>query len=182
MDIQKCKDLSHVVKIILTFSYVQVYAERGFSINKSLVKGNLKEKTIVAKKIIHDYILANSLKAHNVEISNKLILSCSSARQKYRQYIAEAKMLTESNQRESKKQSLTHEVNSNRKECDRLKETCQVLEKDFVRLVKKGEEKRDFDFIFKTTTIKRKCEDKELEIKNLRDNITSLKAKRQKML
>ena len=53
------------------------------------------------------------------------------------------------------------------KECDRLKEACQVLEKDFVRLVKEGEEKKDFDFIFKATAIKQKCEDKELEMKNL---------------
>ena len=62
-----------------------------------------------------------------------------------------------------------------------MKETCEVLEKDFVCLVKEGEEKKDFDFIFKATAIKRKCEDKELEMKNLQDKITSLKAKRQKM-
>ena len=76
---------------------------------------------------------------------------------------------------------MTYEINSYQKECDRLKETCQVLEKDFVRLVKEGEEKKDFDFIFKATTINGKCEAKELEMKNLRDKITSLKAKRQKM-
>ena len=76
---------------------------------------------------------------------------------------------------------MTNEINSYQKECDRLKETCQVLEKDFIRLVKVGEEKKDFDFIFKATAIKRKCEDKELEMKNLQDKITSLKAKRQKM-
>ena len=41
--------------------------------------------------------------------------------------------------------------------------------------------KQDFDFTFKATAIKGKCEDKELEMKNLQDKITSLKAKRQKM-
>ena len=54
-------------------------------------------------------------------------------------------------------------------------------EKDFARLVKEGQEKKDFDFIFKATAIKRKCEDKELEMKNLQDKITSLKVKKQKM-
>ena len=77
---------------------------------------------------------------------------------------------------------MTHEINSYQKECDRLKKICQVLEKDFVRLVNEGEEKKDFDFIFKVTVIKRKCEDKEFEMKNLRDKITSLKNKRQNML
>ena len=114
----------------------------------------MKEEIIVATKIIHDFMLASSLKPHTVEISNKLILSCSTAHQKYHQHIEEAKKLTESNQRESEKQSLTNEINSCQKECDRLKETCQVLEKDFVHLVKEGEEKKDFDFIFKTTAMK----------------------------
>ena len=56
-----------------------------------------------------------------------------------------------------------------------------MLEKDFVHFVKDGKEKKDFDFIFKATAIKRKYEYKELEIKNLQDKITSLKAKRQKV-
>ena len=127
----------------LTSSHGQASVERGFIINKSLVKVNKKEETIVAKKITRDYVLANLLKPYTVEISNKLILSCSTASQKYRQHIEEAKRLTESNQRESGKQSLTNEINPYQKECDRLKETCQVLEKDFVRLVKEGEEKNE---------------------------------------
>ena len=36
----------------------------------------MKEETIVAKNVIDDYILANSLKPHSVQILNKLILSC----------------------------------------------------------------------------------------------------------
>ena len=77
---------------------------------------------------------------------------------------------------------MTHEINSYQKECDRLNKICHVLEKDFVRLINEGEEKKDFDFIFKVTVIKRKCEDKEFEMKNLRDKITPLKDKRQNML
>ena len=76
---------------------------------------------------------------------------------------------------------MTNEINSYQKEYDRLKETCQVLEKYFVPLAKEAKEKKDFDFVFKATAIKQKCEDKELEMKSLQDKITSLKAKRQKM-
>ena len=56
-----------------------------------------------------------------------------------------------------------------------------MSEKDFVHFVKKGKEKKDFDFIFKATAVKRKYEDKELETKNLQDKIASLKAKRQQL-
>ena len=57
LGIQKYNDLSYVVKIILTLSHCQASVEREFSINRSLVKVNMKEETIVAKKIIRDYIL-----------------------------------------------------------------------------------------------------------------------------
>ena len=57
----------------------------------------MKEETIIAKKIICDYMFSNSLKPHTVEISNKLILFRSSACQKYCQYIEEAKKLIGSN-------------------------------------------------------------------------------------
>ena len=96
----------------------------------------MKEETIVAKKIIRDYMLANSLKPHTVEISNKLILSCSTARQKYRQHIEEAKKLTESNHRESEKQSLTNVINSYQKECDRLTKNLSSIGKGFCSLSK----------------------------------------------
>ena len=103
MGILNYKELSFVVKVILTLCHGQASVEQGFNINKSLVKVNMKEEAIVVRKIIHDYMLANSLKSHTVEISNKLILSCSNACQKYRQHIEETIKLTESNQRESEK-------------------------------------------------------------------------------
>ena len=57
LGIQKYKDLSYVVKIIFTLSHGRPSVERGFSISKSLVKLNMKEETILAKKIIRDYML-----------------------------------------------------------------------------------------------------------------------------
>ena len=61
-----------------------------------------------------------------------------------------------------------------------MSETCQVLQMHFVCLVKKSEV-NDFNFIFKAATVKRKCEGKELEMKNLQDRKRSLEAKRKKM-
>lgn len=76
----------------------------------------------------------------------------------------EAKKLSETNRKDSEKQSVTNEINSCQKECDRVKETSQVLEKKFVRSVKEGKEKKDFDLVFKATAIKRK----NVKIKNSR--------------
>ena len=181
LGIQKYKNLSYVIKIILTLSHGQAAVEWGFSVNKSIIRVNMKEESIVAKKIIRDYMIANSLKPHTVEISNKLILSCSTARQKYRQHNNETKKQEEKKKKESEKQLLTNEIIAYQKESDRLKETCEGLDKDFVRLVKEGEKKKDFDYIYRATALKRKCDEKEIEIKNLNDKISMLKAKKQKM-
>ena len=66
-------------------------------------------------------MIANSLKPHTVEISNKLILSCSTARQKYRQHNNETKKQEEKKKKESEKQLLTNEIIAYQKESDRLK-------------------------------------------------------------
>ena len=43
-----------VVKIILTLSHGQAATERGFSLGKSSLEVNIKEKSIVAKKIVRE--------------------------------------------------------------------------------------------------------------------------------
>ena len=43
-----------MVKIILTLSHGQAAAERGFSLGKSSLEVNIKEKSIVAKKIVRE--------------------------------------------------------------------------------------------------------------------------------
>ena len=78
-DIKRFKQFSFVLKIILTLSHGQAAVERGFSINKSLLKVNISEHSIISKKIIRDHMLANGLEAHTFTIPNKLVLSCNTA-------------------------------------------------------------------------------------------------------
>ena len=44
----------------------------------------MKKESIVARKIIKDHILASSLEPHATLITNSMILSCKSARHKYK--------------------------------------------------------------------------------------------------
>ena len=53
-DIRRCNKFLLVVKIILTLSHGQAAAERGFSLGKSSLEVNIKEKSIVAKKIVKE--------------------------------------------------------------------------------------------------------------------------------
>ena len=50
LGIQKCKDLSYVVKIVLTVSHGQTSVEHEFSISKSFAKVNVKDETTVQRR------------------------------------------------------------------------------------------------------------------------------------
>jgi len=58
-DIKRYKQLCYVLKIILTLSHCQAAVERRFSLNKALLKTNISEESIIAKKIIRDHMVAN---------------------------------------------------------------------------------------------------------------------------
>ena len=68
--------------MILTLSHGQAAVERGFSINNSLSIVNISEKSLVCKKLLKDHLLSNQQEVHTVPITNQLIRSVATARQK----------------------------------------------------------------------------------------------------
>ena len=64
MKIMKYPELASVVMIILTLSHGQADVERGFSQNKHVLEQNMKDDSIVQKRIIKDHMLCNNLKPH----------------------------------------------------------------------------------------------------------------------
>ena len=180
-DIRRYKRLCSVLKIILTLSHGQAAVERGFSINNSVLKVNIKEDSIVAKKIIRDHMLANALNPHNVQISNKLILSCNTAHMRYRESKEEKAKANKNQKINEEKRSLNEELNSFQRRRDALKKTCETLDAEFVAAVKKAEEKSDINIIVKANAIKRRCEEKQADILNLEKQIGVLELKRKKI-
>ena len=68
--LHKYKELKYVMKVILTLSHGQASVERGFSINKSVLKVNMTEESIVSKKLVGDHMIANKLEPHAAPIPN----------------------------------------------------------------------------------------------------------------
>ena len=81
---EKYKDLSFLLKIVLTVSHGQ--AEQSFSLGNALLDYNMSEDSIKAKKVIKDHMLSNGLEPHTIHISNQLIRSVAMARQKYQTF------------------------------------------------------------------------------------------------
>ena len=63
-NITKHEELSFVVRLVLTLSHGQATVERGFNLNKSLLKTNMTPETIISKRIIRDYMLSNNASHH----------------------------------------------------------------------------------------------------------------------
>ena len=60
--IGKYKELSFVLKLLLTISHGQASVERGFSYNNTVLKTNMSPETVIAKRIIKYHMLSRDLK------------------------------------------------------------------------------------------------------------------------
>ena len=83
LGIEKYKELSFLVKIVLTLSHLQASVEPSFSLNKSVLNHNISEESILAKNAIRDHMLSDGLETQSVVILNELVWCIiSDARQK----------------------------------------------------------------------------------------------------
>ena len=62
-------ELKSILKLVLVLSHGQTSIERGFNVNKSILKVNMNEKSVVARKIIIDHMQKNNLDPVSITIS-----------------------------------------------------------------------------------------------------------------
>ena len=65
--------ISFILKIIFTVSHGQVSVKRGISLNDSVNQTNIAPETIISKRLIKDYILANKIAVDKVDITRDMI-------------------------------------------------------------------------------------------------------------
>jgi len=82
----KYKGVLEVFKLLLTLSHGQAAVERGFSVNKEVEVENMKHETVVAQRLICDYVRSVG-GIQNVDINKQLLTSVKGARQKYEVYL-----------------------------------------------------------------------------------------------
>ena len=81
----KYPDLALVMKIVLTLSHRQASVEQGFNDNNLVLKQNLKKESITARRLIKNYMSANSFKPRTITINQKLERSIKAAWGRYNQ-------------------------------------------------------------------------------------------------
>ena len=91
LNVQQYESLSQVIKCILVLFHSQGQVERGFSLNKALMNDNMKEKTVVSRRLVKDFMQTHNLKPFDVKITKELKNSVLFAREHYCAWLEQKK-------------------------------------------------------------------------------------------
>ena len=122
-------EVYRIVKMILILSHGNAEVERGFSINKQVLKDNLAESSLIAQRLVHQAIPGGGKNFLEIHIDKKMIADVRMAWRRREQYL-EAKRAekTEEQRRiEQKKRRLTEISELEAKKKKISEETTQVL-------------------------------------------------------
>ncbi|GBO29646.1 hypothetical protein AVEN_212602-1 [Araneus ventricosus] len=126
-----CNDAISLLKMIMILSHGNSNVERGFSINKECLWENMKEQTLIARRIVYDSIQANG-GINNFEVSKQLILSVRNSRGNYEEY-KEKKLKEEKELRENLKRKREAENQLKELKAKKLK-ILEAAQKDSLRV------------------------------------------------
>ena len=174
-------EIQSVIKLVLVLSDGQASVERGFHINKSVNKVNIRQYSVIARKLIIDHMQKKDLKPSNIELSPQLIRSVKGSRQRYSAYLEEQKKIKEKSKRNDQIEILNAELKDAISKKERLLKFCKGLDDEFVELVKKAEEKDDMSLVMKANGIKRKIEEKSKDVSSLEEAIAIISGKKRKL-
>ncbi|XP_056459485.1 uncharacterized protein LOC130392964 [Gadus chalcogrammus] len=153
---------------LLLLSHGQATVERGFSVNKEVEADNMKEDTVVAQRMICDYVsvCGGVLK---VPLTKELLAAAASARSQYRLHLDQEKRKHASNaQREKRKGAEDHLEQLKTKKI--LIEVANSLEKDADKLAEQAEGKSGTlmaQLITKSNILRRRHKEKLTELKEV---------------
>ena len=102
-------ELRDIVKIVLTISHGNARVESGFSINEDMLKDNMKERTLVAYRIVYDGVI-NQGGIDNVVVSKEMIKEVDSAHKQYIQHLEENRVKQTAGEKRKLERMLTAEL------------------------------------------------------------------------
>ena len=183
--IKQYPNLARVVKLVLTLSHGQASVERQFSVNNSVLDVNMKEDSIVARKLIRDHMLAHSLTPESFTITKPLITSCVNAHRKYQEHLKTVQKTAEQEKASNDMKILLEEINATQASRDKLIKTSTSLDNEFVSCVQQAESVKDMSqistLISKANALKRRSDELRQDASKLDEAIELLKAKKRKL-
>ena len=167
-------------KILLILSHRQASVKRSFSVNNTILKENMKCKSITARKTIINHLKSKGLKAYTVSRMKDLLYLVKQSRFRYQKHPRQ--------QRKESKESETATqfslLDANIKEIEFWKKAfigfCDSMDKKYHELAKMAGKKGDLN-LSNGTAMKRKADEKRPEIYVLESEVCVLVTKKQKL-
>ena len=177
-----CKGIIFPHENNINFKSWSTSAERSFSVSNTVINVKMSEDPIVAKKIMKDHMISNKLTIELVQITNKLLRSVSTARQKYGHQLAESKKTKNQECIQNQKRMLLDEIRDVMAKRDELQKTCKSLEAEYVTSITLAEKEMNMSHVIQANALKRRCVEIESEVTKLDETVLLLLEEKKRKL
>ena len=164
-----------MMQIVFVAPNDQAQIERGFSVNMAIVIENLEAESLRSQRLVYDSIKATPKKEnHEIEIGNKILLSCKSASSRYKLALEENRKTKNDPENDGKRQMITEEVENDKRRRMEVQSYIGMLNKDIDPCCQEGEEKHEISYFLKANALRKTIQDKEDIVKILDDAFSNL--------
>ncbi|MGH0127645.1 UNVERIFIED_CONTAM: hypothetical protein FKN15_071800 [Acipenser sinensis] len=157
------QELWEVTQKLLLLSHGQASVERGYSINKQIIVENMKERTLVAQKVIVDHLHYVGGVTH-MRISKELLQSAGSARQRYHAYLDEEGRKKEDMQKSQKRKAALDEVEELKVKKRKIETNIKTLLASADKLAVEAEATDKISFLSQLNALRKAAKEKEHEL------------------
>ncbi|XP_070398050.1 uncharacterized protein [Nothobranchius furzeri] len=174
------QELLEFSKKLLLLSHGQATVERGFSVNKEVETYNMQEDTMIAQRLVCDYVTVSG-GVFNVPMSKELLASAASARSRYRVHLDEQKRKKITDREAQKRKSAEEAIEELRKKKQILLQVSNSLHRDADKLAEDAEGKSGSlmaQLITKSNTLRKRYREKMYELEQVE---TELKTKTEEL-
>ncbi|XP_047221759.1 protein tyrosine phosphatase type IVA 1 isoform X1 [Girardinichthys multiradiatus] len=126
---------------LLLLSHGQATGERGFSINKEIEICNIQEETVIANRIVCDYVSLHG-GVIKVPLTPELMSSVTAARTRYRIHLENERRKKESEAKGQKRRAMEEHLEQLKKSRRAIQEVSEGLARDADKLADEAEDKQ----------------------------------------
>ena len=160
--------------MVLILSHGQASVEKGFSINRQVMVENLKKRSFIAQRTIHDHLLhVGGLNA--LVVDKPLLSAAASGRRKYTEYLEWQRADKAKSAKGVKRKELSDEITALEKRQKRVQSAMMSMTKDADTLSEQAEAQNDMTLIMKSNAFLRSAKEKDEEHASLAKKIAKLR-------
>lgn len=164
--------LWEVVKLVLIVSHGQALSvERGIPANKEVMEEHLQEHVLIAQRVIRDHVRSVG-GLLNITYTEQLLLSASTARQKYHTYLDEQRGLKPDEQTTRKRKGQMDEIREIQAQKKRIEEDIRVLLESADHIAEEAESRGEMRLVSKSNDLRRAAKEMEGSLETMGEQLT----------